>query len=80
MDDDQEYAEYHFDGESFNEGQQRLQGHMNGIISNLIAEDPDINKARSLLGEALHTLQDFYAHSTWVEMKSKGLSLVGLVL
>ena len=30
--------------------------------------DKDLDKARALLGELLHTLQDFYSHSNWIEM------------
>lgn len=32
---------------------------------------PDVIKARQELGKALHTLQDFYAHSNWVNDLSR---------
>jgi len=31
---------------------------------------PDVGQARQSLGKALHTLQDFYAHSNWVNDKN----------
>lgn len=66
----------HFDGETFQESQKRL------IDYKLKVKDlvdpptsiifgkgkPNLSKARFYLGQALHTLQDFYSHSNWVEM------------
>ncbi|MBV1908670.1 MAG: cadherin-like domain-containing protein [Kangiellaceae bacterium] len=31
-------------------------------------DDPDVFYARERLGQALHTLQDFYAHSNWINL------------
>jgi hypothetical protein len=28
----------------------------------------DLDKARGRIGDLLHTLQDFYSHSNWIEM------------
>ena len=28
----------------------------------------DLTQARQLLGQYLHTLQDFYSHSNWIEL------------
>jgi len=28
----------------------------------------NLNEARGLIGDLLHTLQDFYSHSNWIEM------------
>ena len=68
----------HFDWEKFREGSDLLFKNQTKIKAIL---DPvtDANKsqhegerARQLLGNTLHTLQDFYAHSNWVELgKSK---------
>jgi hypothetical protein len=56
----------HFDGERFEEGQQRLMDLRRDTIAALRLGNT--NKAREALGSLLHTLQDFYAHSNWVEL------------
>ena len=39
----------------------------------------DLDKARGRIGDALHTLQDFYSHSNWIEMGKKEINaLIGL--
>jgi hypothetical protein len=39
----------------------------------------DLDKARGRIGDALHTLQDFYSHSNWIEMgKTEINALIGL--
>ncbi|MEP1151402.1 MAG: hypothetical protein ABJH08_06695, partial [Balneola sp.] len=51
---------------------QRLVSLKNKIISILsTTTSPDATLARNELGRALHTLQDFYAHSNWVNDLSK---------
>src|SRR6266850_4046870 len=65
VDGDQHTAAKHFDGESFPEGQVRLTGLFNDIKSSLASSNAD--GARKALGQALHTIQDFYSHSNWVE-------------
>lgn len=59
--------ERHFDKELFETGQLVLVGIRNAIVADLKSPTGNGAKARELLGGALHTLQDFYAHSTWVE-------------
>jgi von Willebrand factor A domain-containing protein 7 len=66
VDEDQKTADKHFDGESFPEGQARLINLRNGIIMSL--QKNDGNGARIQLGSALHTIQDFYSHTNWVEL------------
>ena len=66
VDDDQKTAAKHFDGESLPEGQQRIINLRNGIITAL--QNNDANGARTALGSALHTIQDFYSHTNWVEL------------
>jgi len=66
VDEDQKTAAKHFDGESLPEGQQRIINLRNGIITAL--QNNDANGARTALGSALHTIQDFYSHTNWVEL------------
>ena len=60
--------EKHFDGEDFLGGSKRLVNLKERTIAKVIDEDPEESSARKDLGGALHTLQDFYAHSNWVEL------------
>ena len=59
-------AAMHFDAEAFASGQDQL------IQNRKLAEkailDGDYAMARGFVGKLLHTLQDFYSHSNWVEM------------
>lgn len=66
VDEDQKTASKHVDGESFPEAQTRLIDRLNGVIHALNSEDAE--GARKELGSALHTIQDFYSHSNWVEL------------
>jgi len=66
VDDSQKTAESHFDGESFEAGQQRIVGLLARVKTRLAARDG--GAARESLGQALHTLQDYYSHSNWVEL------------
>lgn len=66
----QSNTEKHFDGEDFLGGSQRLIRLRERAIAKVVSiEDPQASSARNDLGGALHTLQDFYAHSNWVEMQ-----------
>lgn len=56
----------HFDGENFVGAQKRLVTLKQQVIDNLNSNN--ILDARVSLGMALHTLQDFYSHSNWVEL------------
>lgn len=66
VDDDQDHSALHFDGENFNGGQNRVTQLKNAVVSDL--KNDNRGAARKDLGNALHTLQDFYAHSNWVEL------------
>ncbi len=70
VDQDQHTAAKHFDGESFGAGQSRVLSLLSGILSSLQAQDGQ--GARRQLGQALHTIQDFYAHSNWIELGNGG--------
>ncbi|KAH6674677.1 hypothetical protein B0J14DRAFT_19743 [Halenospora varia] len=59
------YGPAHFDDELFQEGQDRLMKLRSEMITFLRAGDVEL--ARIFLGRQLHGLQDFYAHSNWVE-------------
>src|SRR6266851_6647619 len=66
VDQDQKTPSKHVDGESFPEAQQRIIDRFNGVKTALGSEDA--TGARKELGAALHTIQDFYSHSNWVEL------------
>ncbi|XP_078472874.1 von Willebrand factor A domain-containing protein 7-like [Lampetra planeri] len=62
---------YHFDAEMFVASQQKLVSQRNGLIRLLQKKEVtsyDYSTARKLTGILLHTLQDFYSHSNWIEM------------
>ena len=65
-----EKAAAHFDAEQFREGSLRLIRLKKQVIS-LIKQGDDsevhYTKARKEAGTLLHTLQDFYSHSNWIE-------------
>lgn len=67
----------HFDNESFKSASQRLQTLKKDAVDLLkqITTDSSENykttqgkEAQKNLGQALHTLQDFYSHTNWVEL------------
>ena len=60
----------HFDGENFSGGQNFV---TNGKLDTEVAMvNNKVGDARKYLGQALHTLQDFYSHSNWVELGRGG--------
>ncbi len=38
------------------------------VINDVLNTTKDLAQARQLLGQLLHTLQDFYSHSNWIEL------------
>jgi hypothetical protein len=58
---------WHFDSESFLDASTRLINLKQQIITDITVDPPEGWAARETLGEALHTVQDFYAHSSWVD-------------
>ena len=81
VDDDQYHSARHFDAENFDGGQFVLTGTPADAPNT--ADDADVDllhqifwfldtysvvDARVALGKALHSIQDFYSHSNWVEM------------
>ena len=63
VDDDQLHSSLHFDGENFAVGQGRLLALKAAVLAALGRSDGQ--GARQDLGQALHSIQDFYAHSNW---------------
>ena len=68
VDDDQIHSALHFDGENFVAGQGRILGLKEIVIESI--QQNDAQGAREELGQALHSIQDFYAHSNWTNNNS----------
>ncbi|MCI5134562.1 MAG: hypothetical protein D3920_05680, partial [Candidatus Electrothrix sp. AW2] len=66
----------HFDAEEFSTASNHLITMRKDVVSKITASSPNGQKARKSLGTALHTLQDFYAHSNWVEIGRTGINSV----
>ena len=66
-------ASFHFDDEAFPAGTNRLLILKDRIIRALTLPCPDGVSARRDLGSALHSIQDFYAHSTWVDLGNSSI-------
>lgn len=67
VDDDQVSSAKHFDGENFAGGQYFIaEINLPRVIAALGQANPA--SARFALGQAMHSLQDFYSHSNWVEL------------
>jgi hypothetical protein len=66
-------AEKHFDNEEFPAATTRLLKLKSYIIGQITSPSPNGKNARIALGGALHTIQDFYAHTNWVEMGNTGI-------
>ena len=70
-------AEAHCDSEELKECSERISlKSKNKLIKSLIDQlkQEDGEKARQFLGRALHTLQDFYTHSNWVNLGNTTLN------
>nr|XP_040042129.1 von Willebrand factor A domain-containing protein 7-like isoform X2 [Gasterosteus aculeatus aculeatus] len=59
-------APHHFNSEAFLEGRGLIIEGLVAIKANIREEN--FQAARETLGRVLHTLQDFYSHSNWVEL------------
>lgn len=62
----------HFDGERLEASNRRVIKFMKKIDKAL--SKSDYSTARQLSGQVLHTIQDFYSHSNWVEMSSNKIN------
>jgi hypothetical protein len=56
----------HFDDERFKDGNDRVMMERNAAKVDL--QNGDYVAARKQIGFALHTIQDFYAHSNWIDL------------
>jgi len=59
----------HFTNDTFQLSSRRLLDLQDEIVAALTLPTPDGSTARSRLGAALHLIQDFYAHSNWIETR-----------
>jgi von Willebrand factor A domain-containing protein 7 len=60
----------HFDSEDFAGSMNWINTHAANVLSAL--NDENAEGARRELGMALHTIQDFYSHSNWIELGHTG--------
>lgn len=72
VDQDQFSSAKHFDGENFTAGASRVKNLLDQAVTQIKANDAA--GARNSVGSALHSVQDFYAHSNWVESGRGGPS------
>ncbi|CAM2712246.1 unnamed protein product [Rotaria socialis] len=56
----------HFDGETFDDGALLISRRFDAAISNM--NSAEYEKSRVEFGYLLHTVQDFYSHSNWIEI------------
>jgi|GEM_PF-3033976 len=63
----------HFDGEDFYWGSKRLIDFRERVVKKITTTNFGPS-ARADLGGAMHTLQDFYAHSNWVELGKNSIN------
>ena len=73
-------AAAHFNAEQFKDGSQRLVDLRKELITALLNGDK-LQHARNLAGQILHSLQDFYSNTNWIELGNQapydGLSTPG---
>jgi hypothetical protein len=75
-DDNQFDPAVHVDNAYIALASQRVASKRSDILWKLLSSN-DGKGARELLGEALHTIQDFYSHSTWVNAGHVGIAPLG---
>lgn len=66
-------AEWHFDDCRFEESTENINELYDEALVNLNPDDPDLEDAQDAFGQLLHPVQDFYAHSNWVELREANL-------
>lgn len=70
----------HCDDELLPACSQRIKTIKEAVVANLSSGSPDGAAARAQVGRALHTLQDFYSHSNWVNAPGPGNAGANTVL
>ncbi|CAF2629525.1 unnamed protein product [Rotaria sp. Silwood2] len=69
----------HFDSEAFINGSRRILQLRQIVVNDTRTTNKDLTNARQSLGRLLHTLQDFYSHSNWIEMGKTNINnLIGV--
>jgi len=72
----------HFDAEKLVESNQHILRFRSIALDRI--RNGNISIARSFIGQALHTLQDFYSHTNWIEMDNTlphpGLGVPGMFI
>ncbi|CAF2841610.1 unnamed protein product [Rotaria sp. Silwood2] len=69
----------HFDSEAFINGSRRILQLRQTVVNDARTTSKNLTNARQSLGRLLHTLQDFYSHSNWVEMGKTNINnLIGV--
>jgi hypothetical protein len=63
----------HFDAETFNQSNSRVVSYISTIYNFLNIKD--YGSARKFSAQILHTIQDFYSHSNWVEMNMTSINM-----
>jgi hypothetical protein len=64
---------YHFDNCRVGDAFGSLRARYEEVVDKLAPEQPDFDGALKKFGTILHTSQDFYAHSNWVDSGRRGL-------
>ena len=73
MDKDTKSLPYaHFDAETFQQSNERVMNFTQKIYG--FFEVMDYDNAREYSGKILHTIQDFYSHSNWIELGYQGIN------
>ncbi|KAM6971809.1 von Willebrand factor A domain-containing protein 7-like [Aplochiton taeniatus] len=62
-------ARHHFDDETFQSGRELITAGVSAVKASVKLES--FIAGRIMLGRILHTLQDFYSHSNWVELGNR---------
>ncbi|XP_060782340.1 von Willebrand factor A domain-containing protein 7 [Neoarius graeffei] len=60
---------HHFNSEAFKEGHSLISKGVASVKANICRNN--LQAARETLGRVLHTVQDFYSHTNWVELGNK---------
>lgn len=68
-------TEAHFDSEQFEAAQNRLIHFRNMAV--IVSRNHEYDTARKYTGRLLHTLQDFYSHTNWIENWVREVDTIG---
>jgi hypothetical protein len=66
---------YHFDNEKLQQSSQKILDNLKSAETYLMKIPADGETARTEFGKALHTVQDFYAHSNWADIKTSSVAI-----